>query len=82
MENFSLFPTDWVDVVEMRTSLVHPTPGTARTLCTTAVARSVGRKPMALEWADIAEEKERRCHDHHNETDVAETFLCLQTLWA
>lgn len=65
MENFSLFPTDWVDVVEMRTSLVHPTTGTAWNLCTTAVAQSVDRKHMVLEiqWADIAEDKERRSHD-------------------
>jgi len=56
---------DWVDVVEMRTSLVHPTPGTARTLCATAVAQSVDRKHMALEiqQAGIAEDKERRCRD-------------------
>ena len=38
---------------------------------------------MALEsqQADVAEDKERRCHDHHSKTDVAETFLCLKTLW-
>lgn len=84
MENFNLFSMDWVEVVETRTSLVQPAPGTTWTLCTTAVAQSVDRKHMVLEtqWVDLAEDKERRCHDHHSETSVAETFLCPKTSWA
>lgn len=57
MENFSHFPTDWVDMTEMRT--VHPTSHTAWTLCSTAVAQSMDRKHMVLEiqWVDIAKDK-------------------------